>query len=164
MIVNRKGNLPELEIFGSNVIKMRGIFLLDHFFEDTNIVGLRNLDSEHNATSLQTAPHRISASSFFKSSMLASKGFSTPAFSRRHSQTIWKKLRIVTYHKPLGRNHQWHRNTKSTILIPSGFIVMPTELPFWIVDLHSQCKAPVSGLDRVRTHRMSAISGSLTSF
>jgi hypothetical protein len=45
--VDRKGNLPEFEIFGSDVIEMRGIFLLDHFFEDADVVSLRNLDSKH---------------------------------------------------------------------------------------------------------------------
>jgi len=47
MIVDRKGNLPELEVFGSDVIEVRSIFLLDLVFEDADIVVLRNLDSEH---------------------------------------------------------------------------------------------------------------------
>ena len=47
MIVDRKGNLPELEVRGSDVIEVRGLFLLDHFFEDADIFVLRNFDSEH---------------------------------------------------------------------------------------------------------------------
>jgi hypothetical protein len=35
--VDRKGNLPELEVFGSDVIEMRGIFFLDQFFEDADV-------------------------------------------------------------------------------------------------------------------------------
>jgi len=46
-IVDRKGNLPELEVFGIEVAEEMSIFLLDHFFEDADIVGLRNLDSEY---------------------------------------------------------------------------------------------------------------------
>jgi hypothetical protein len=46
-IVNRKGNLPELEVRGINVTETMGLFLLDQFFEDADVVGLRNLDSEH---------------------------------------------------------------------------------------------------------------------
>jgi hypothetical protein len=45
--VDRKGNIPEFKIFGSDVIEMRGIFLLDLIFEDADIVGRRNLDSKH---------------------------------------------------------------------------------------------------------------------
>ena len=41
--VNRAGNLPELEIFGSDVIEVRGIFLLDLVFEDADVFALRNL-------------------------------------------------------------------------------------------------------------------------
>ena len=47
MIVDRKGNLPELEIFRSDVIEVRGLFLLDPAFEDADVVGLRNLHSKH---------------------------------------------------------------------------------------------------------------------
>jgi hypothetical protein len=45
--VNRKRNLPELEIFGSEVIELRGIFLLDPFFEDANVFDRRYLHSKH---------------------------------------------------------------------------------------------------------------------
>jgi hypothetical protein len=47
MIVDRKGNLPELEVRGINVTEKMGLFLLDQFFEDADIMGLRNLDSKH---------------------------------------------------------------------------------------------------------------------
>ena len=47
MIVDRKGNLPELKVGGINVIEKMGLFLLDLVFEYANVVGLRNLDSEH---------------------------------------------------------------------------------------------------------------------
>ena len=46
-IVDRERNLPELKIFGSDVIEVRGVFLLDLVFEDADVVGLRNLDSKH---------------------------------------------------------------------------------------------------------------------
>ena len=47
MIVDRKGNLPELEVFGINVTETMGIFLLDLVFEDADVVCLGDLDSEH---------------------------------------------------------------------------------------------------------------------
>jgi len=45
--VDRKGNLPELEVRGINMAETMGIFLLDLVFEDANVVCLRNLDSKH---------------------------------------------------------------------------------------------------------------------
>jgi hypothetical protein len=47
MIVDRKGNLPELEVRGSDVIEVRGLFFLDLVFEDADVVVSRNLDREH---------------------------------------------------------------------------------------------------------------------
>jgi len=46
-IVDRKGNLPELEIFGSDAIEVRGILLLDEVFEDADIFHCRDLHSNH---------------------------------------------------------------------------------------------------------------------
>jgi hypothetical protein len=45
--VNRAGNLPELEVRGSDVIEVRSLFLLDLVFEDADIFALRNLHSKH---------------------------------------------------------------------------------------------------------------------
>ena len=46
-VVNRKGNLPELEFFGINMIESTRILLLDLVFEDADVFALRNLHSEH---------------------------------------------------------------------------------------------------------------------
>ena len=49
MVIDRKGNLPELEIRGIDVAEVMRLLLLDLiFFEDADVVGLRNLDSEYN--------------------------------------------------------------------------------------------------------------------
>ena len=46
-VVDRKGNFPELEIWGIDVAEEMGLFLLDQFLEDTDVFALRNLHSKH---------------------------------------------------------------------------------------------------------------------
>jgi len=46
IVTRRYGDLEEFEVFGINVTEKMGILLLDQFFEDADVVGLRNLDSE----------------------------------------------------------------------------------------------------------------------
>jgi hypothetical protein len=46
-VVDRKGNLPELEVRGSDAIEVRGLLFLDLVFKDADVVGLRNLDSKY---------------------------------------------------------------------------------------------------------------------
>jgi hypothetical protein len=46
-IIDRKGNIPELEVFGINVAKEVGIFLLDQVFQEADVFALRNLHSKH---------------------------------------------------------------------------------------------------------------------
>jgi len=47
MIVDRKGNLPELEVRGIDVFEAMGLFLLDLIFEDPDVVVSLNPDREH---------------------------------------------------------------------------------------------------------------------
>ena len=47
MIVDRKGNLPELEVRGIEVAEEMRLFLLDQFLKDANVFALRNLHSKH---------------------------------------------------------------------------------------------------------------------
>ena len=46
-IVDRKGNIPELDVCGIDVGKPDWSLLLHEVFEDADVVGLRNLDSKH---------------------------------------------------------------------------------------------------------------------
>ena len=46
-IVNKKGNLPELEVRGVNVTKEMRLFFLDLVFEDADVFAFRDLHSEH---------------------------------------------------------------------------------------------------------------------
>jgi len=46
MIVDRKGNLPELEVRGIDVFEAMGPFLLDHLLQNAHVFGLQDLDRE----------------------------------------------------------------------------------------------------------------------
>ena len=44
--VRRERHLPDGELRGNDMIEARGLFLLDQVFEDADIFGLQNFDSE----------------------------------------------------------------------------------------------------------------------
>jgi len=46
-IVDRERNLPELKILGSDMIEVRGVFLLDLVFEDADVFAFWELHSKH---------------------------------------------------------------------------------------------------------------------
>ena len=46
-IVDGKGDLPEVDVLRVDVAQRRWVLLLNQVFEDADIFGLRNLDSEH---------------------------------------------------------------------------------------------------------------------